>query len=87
MIIRYCDICGEELTDRNKVLAHKDEHTRVRGETKDMYGTLKVDVLTAINGVWNKGDVCKYCIIECVKKSRRQAEGCSPSSTIKRRCF
>jgi len=65
MIRRFCDVCGEELTVNNEPCAG-DNGKRVVAEMRGKTGTLHVEVLTAINGVYNGGDVCKYCVIYAV---------------------
>lgn len=68
MIRRFCDVCGDELTDKNTPCAGQNGG-RVECELKGICGVLKVEVQHAINEAWNAGDVCKYCIIDAVKKA------------------
>lgn len=65
MIRRFCDVCGSELTDKNTPCAGQNGG-RIECEVKGKTGTLKVEVQHAINGTWNAGEVCKYCIIDAV---------------------
>lgn len=50
MIRVFCDICGRDITD----------YTSSRATAN--LGKLKIEVITAINGVWNGGHVCLDCI-------------------------
>ena len=65
VIRRFCDVCGVEVTDDNSPCAGQNGG-RVACEVKGKTGTLKVEVQHAIDGKWNSGDVCKYCIIDAV---------------------
>lgn len=68
MIKRYCDCCGDEITDRNKV---DGEHSRLTGEVRKLGGhvMLRVEVITAKDSTWNDGDFCKYCIIDAITRA------------------
>ena len=66
MIKRYCDICDEEIIERNSV-SFAQEDFRLKAELKSKDGIeLQVEVVTAGNGIWNKGDFCKYCVLDAL---------------------
>ena len=68
MIKRYCDCCGEEITNCNQI---DDAHFRLRGEIRKNAGPvlLRVEVVTAKDGTWNDGDFCKYCVLDAIAKA------------------
>ncbi len=53
MIKRYCDVCKEE-TDRNYVT-----NRLVVQKNK----AAKAEVVVAINGAWNAGEICHSCLM------------------------
>lgn len=70
MIKRFCDVCGAEITDENKV-AFSDGPERLRAEVKQKGvngNSLVVQVMTALNNTSNDGDFCKYCILDALYK-------------------
>ena len=65
MVRRFCDMCGTELLKNNSL----DDHT-LKGKlqrNEKPKNTLNINIQTALNGVWNEGDFCKYCVIDTVK--------------------
>jgi len=63
MIKRYCDCCGEEITNSNCIPS-----SRLRATVKGQANTkLTIEILTALDGCSNKGDFCRYCVIDAVK--------------------
>lgn len=66
MIRKFCDVCGEEITAANAPKAGTTGN-RVEAEVPGLHGPLRVEVMTAVAGVWHAGDVCKYCVIDAVK--------------------
>jgi len=68
MIKRYCDCCGVEIIDSNKI---DDDKFRLATEVKTKDKTkspLRIQVITAKDNCWNDGDFCKYCIIDAVNR-------------------
>jgi hypothetical protein len=69
MIKRYCDACGEEMTD-----------TRVTGvfgwtvRNEDTRVELKAKVITAVDGTWNGGHLCTSCIRDIVQHGEEVPE-------------
>lgn len=68
----FCDICKNEITDENKVNFYGDSF-RMSATLKGKYSVtgkdeLKVEVKTALNGVSNAGDFCKYCVLDALYK-------------------
>jgi len=64
MIKRYCDVCGKEV-ERNYVAQ------RLRQEM----GRVVVEVMVAIDGIWNKGEICLGCLTDVlVHGSEEEAE-------------
>lgn len=68
MSVKYfCDFCGEEITKANACKLNETERlgATVIGKT----GTkLSVQLHTAADHVWNKGEFCKYCILDAFNK-------------------
>jgi hypothetical protein len=54
MIKHYCDLCGKEVIGMNRM--------------KRCFDRVKVEVITAVDGTWNQGDLCTECIIKSVTK-------------------
>ena len=57
----YCDICGEEIEDYNRI-----NGIRLHGEYSSLESKLMFDITTGFAGTWNAGIFCKYCIIDAV---------------------
>ena len=66
MTKHFCDNCAAELDDRNTP-SGVEMPGRLRGEA-NLNKAVLVEVITGIDGVWNKGELCKYCIIEAVNR-------------------
>ena len=60
MIKRFCDICGNEITDSNSA-GFDNPRGRLSPNVKNGESQLRVEVITEINGTANSGDVCKHC--------------------------
>lgn len=70
MIRRYCDSCGVEIADNNKVPFNngKDRlQTSIQSKVNKMI-KLDVEVMIGLNGTANAGDWCKYCILDALQK-------------------
>lgn len=72
MIKRYCDCCGDEVTDKNRVNSTENMGGvpgRLSGKLRKPGGNamLKFEVITGKNSTWNDGDFCKNCIIDAVR--------------------
>ena len=63
MIIRFCDCCGTQLTDANKL----EGGWRVIAEYRGICVEVMAGRLKDGTHVMNSGDLCKYCIIDAVK--------------------
>lgn len=59
MIKYFCNKCGRELK--------KGDHDRVRRKL----GSFKVEIMIAVNDVWNAGELCHKCIIKIVNEGKR----------------
>lgn len=64
MIERYCDSCGKPVR-RNAV------HQRIRRRV----GRVSAEVTVAVDGTWNRGDVCEDCVILVVSGGREITQG------------
>jgi len=66
MIKVYCDFCGKEITDHNRI---DDGHFRLKAEVVSRGGKhrMQVEVLTGLDGTSNRGEFCKYCVIDAIK--------------------
>jgi len=63
-----CDICGEEITSKNQLLKKFIRKSRVKGTSGNHDLGVTVEILYDLDGTYNKGDVCKYCVLDVVKK-------------------
>lgn len=52
----YCDLCGNEMP--------KNEHGRLIRR----YACVTVEIIHAVGGTWNLGQVCHACIIRVVNE-------------------
>lgn len=60
MIRRYCDACGELITDSRSANRIKREHYIEPGRI------VSVEVMVAWNKCWNSGDICTPCVLRAV---------------------
>lgn len=67
MIKRFCDICGNEITRGNSIVS-ETPGGRLGAKIKKNGAELKVEMLTSVDGTANKGDVCKYCVLDALYK-------------------
>lgn len=68
MIRRFCDVCKDEITDKNSTskLGHPLGRMQVRIKRKGVdYG---VEVIHSTNGTSNAGDVCMYCVLDALRE-------------------
>jgi len=63
----YCDCCGVEITDANNARGGAARNPVSDWRLGGKVGRLSIEVMTGIDGVWNAGHVCRYCIIDAVK--------------------
>ncbi len=68
MITRYCDCCGDEITDKNVINA-SSHIGRLRSSLEGERGTLVIEVMVGIGSTWNAGDFCKYCVLDALYKA------------------
>lgn len=66
----FCDMCGVEITDANRcsggAVCCKD--TRLGAELKRGDITMRIEIMTAMNGTANAGDFCKHCVLDALYK-------------------
>jgi len=62
----FCDICGVEI-DKTNSCTHP--FNRINARLSRGSQTLGVEVITKLNDTYNKGDFCKYCVIDAVNKA------------------
>jgi len=60
----FCDICGDEINEKNDLNKKISERRKV-GKREIV---VEIDVAWMIDGTWNNGDVCKYCIFDTIKQ-------------------
>ncbi len=68
MIKRYCDCCGEKITDKNRFYAETGLIAEVVPKDRGSLPVLVVKVVPVKNGYLNDVDFCLYCVIDAVKK-------------------
>ena len=63
----YCDFCLEQITDKNKCSGAPDKSNRL-GVNKMGFDdhTLSLEVMVAVDGTWNSGEVCKHCVMHAL---------------------
>jgi hypothetical protein len=67
MIKTYCDACGNELK--------AEEHERLRLR----FGRVTVEVMRAVDKVWNSGHVCYACVRDAVARGTPAGKDCEPT--------
>jgi len=67
MIKVFCDLCGNEITRDNSIVSNVPGE-RLGATIKRNNVELRVEILTAIDGTANKGDVCKHCVLDALYK-------------------
>jgi len=60
----YCDMCGDEITGKNKPKGGKTCDGRLGVSLTKNGKTLNLELITGDGTTWNDGDFCKYCIID-----------------------
>lgn len=65
MIRRYCDACGREV-ERS---VSKD---RFRPSTQVGGTVIDCEIMVAINGTWNAGDLCVECLKQTIEKGQER---------------
>lgn len=70
MIRTFCDCCGEEITERNRIPESESNRLQayVLGNLNGVRKSIKVEVITSYNGITNAGDFCKYCVLDALYK-------------------
>ena len=64
MIRYYCDVCGEELG--------KADHNRLQGSVQSGEHSVKVEVISGVDGAWNEGHLCHACVLTVVQEVAEQ---------------
>jgi len=76
MIKYFCDCCGVEITQENK-LPEGRMKTAVYAKDVKLKTQMTVEVITGLNEVYNTGDFCKHCVLDALKDlDDRPEEGC-----------
>ena len=80
MIKRYCDTCGNEMTDRNTPNLGTTGG-RLQATIKRLDTKLTVEVIQSTNAGANVGDICKHCILDALYEldDRPQVSNVEPS--------
>ena len=60
MIRKYCDCCGEEIVEESAA-CH-----RIKGKSTRNRTPVEVEVHVAMNGTWNRGEICRACVVSIV---------------------
>lgn len=63
----YCDVCGDDLDDRQHVVSDRlNGDTLLRGPN----GTIrvKVEIVCGTGQTWNAGDLCRPCLMRAVNR-------------------
>ena len=79
MIRHYCDVCDNEITDENRISGGAGRLARLGHESRPgLQHTMMFEVtIGTIDGAWNSGDFCKYCVIDAINALDDRAKaGC-----------
>ena len=63
MIRVYCDVCDQEIADRGNTVAHRIKRDSFLDNQRVM-----VEVIVGIGGTWNKGHLCRDCLIRFLEE-------------------
>jgi hypothetical protein len=63
MIREYCDMCDDEV-----------KHNFVDKRLKRTLKRASIEVLVAMDGTWNKGHICRDCLLDVITKGKDVAE-------------
>lgn len=66
MIKRFCDMCNDEITDKNVCVGGYVSSDRLGVEFVTKGKVLKVEFMLSYNGTTNAGDICRHCVIDAV---------------------
>ncbi|RLI63016.1 MAG: hypothetical protein DRO67_06445 [Candidatus Asgardarchaeum californiense] len=66
MIKRYCDKCGDEIIDKNKIEKNAFR-TTIRTDNSNI-ALMQIEIIPSKNFVWADSDLCKYCVIDAINK-------------------
>jgi hypothetical protein len=64
-IQHYCDSCGKSV-ERNVV------SDRLKGSAQVQGKKFEYEVMVAVEGTWNAGDLCEDCLIALIKMSQKK---------------
>jgi hypothetical protein len=67
-IIRYCDVCGKEMTNVLGVKEGINDLGRLTAHVSTHKSKFSFQIIVSENSVSNRGDVCKYCILDAFQK-------------------
>jgi hypothetical protein len=70
VVQHYCDFCGDKITKHNACCggAMHCRDSRLGIEVERDGVVLKVEIMTSLDGVSNKGDVCRFCVLDALNK-------------------
>jgi len=66
VIKRYCDKCGDEIIDKNKIEKNAFR-TTIRTDNSNI-ALMQIEIIPSKNFVWADSDLCKYCVIDAINK-------------------
>lgn len=64
MIKHFCDACGKEV--ERSFVADRFKAERHMGGKK-----FEIEVMVAVNGTWNAGDLCELCLRKVMEAPQR----------------
>lgn len=82
MIRYFCDCCGEEIADANRIEGSDKGRLLaiLRPRVKTQTEPLQVEVTTALGSTWNAGHFCRYCVIDAVNTKDDRPRAAPPVS-------
>jgi hypothetical protein len=67
MIKRFCDLCGTEMSDKNSPSQGAcQDRLKVSINRGKVHASF--EIIQAVNGTSNSGDVCKHCILDALRE-------------------
>lgn len=68
MVKYYCDFCGSLITEKNRCAggAIHCPNSRLGIEVERNGVVLKVEIMTSLDEQWNKGHVCRFCVLDAL---------------------
>lgn len=72
----FCDVCTKEITEKNQCAGGQVAcDSRLGTEIKARGKRLRVEIMTALDGAFNAGVFCKYCVLDALYRLDDREKG------------